>query len=138
MYKEWNIIKEGHLSFVCRNAYRNSWPGTLLPKPLLMGYRQWPQSDRNMSFISSGKSRIHGPEQSPAPVSDVLLLIGLLMHQTLSEGRQVPPPQGPWSPAPVSERVRCVPTRLSWMQTSSLGWIPVPVLPPVCTMVWVL
>lgn len=110
--------KEGKfIFFVCRNAYKNSWPDTLLPKPLLMGYRQWPQSDRNMSLISSEKSRIYGLEQSPAPVSDILLLIGLLMHQTPSEGSQVPPPQDPLGPAPVSERVRCVPTPLSWTQT---------------------
>lgn len=102
-----------------------------------MGYRQCPQSERNMSFISSEKSHIHGLEQSLAQVSDILLIIGLLMHQTLSEGRQVPPPQDPLGPAPVSEQVRYMPTLLARLRPTSLGWIPVSVLPPICSMIQV-
>ena len=36
-------VKEENAFFFFRNAYKNSWPITLLPELRLMGYRKWPQ-----------------------------------------------------------------------------------------------
>lgn len=59
MCKELNVTKERNLLFVCRNAYKNSWPVILLPKPLLMGLKV---TTKVTEIISSEESHIHDLE----------------------------------------------------------------------------